>query len=142
MKNKKLIYGFALSLSLIFSLLYFVAFHFYTPSIAQEKSVQLYMNQIGLYKKEANAQQVANELETHSVKAYIYKNDDLYVVVSGVDTKEKKTNENGEQLKSLSYSYLLKKVSISDGDISSLIEKKDYEKALEMIGNQSKGNAG
>lgn len=99
------------------------------------------MNQIGLYKNVENAQQVQKELETKSVKTYIYKNNDLFAIVSGVDTKRKKANENGETLKSLSYSYLLKKVSISDEEITSYVKKKNYEKALEMIGNQSKGDA-
>ncbi|NBK98779.1 MAG: SPOR domain-containing protein [Erysipelotrichia bacterium] len=137
MRNRKLIYFFALSLSIIFSLFYLLVFHYYIPSDKEDKQTTLYLNQIGLYKEESNAQKVQSDLQSKQISSYLYKKDDIYVVVCGVSEIEKETQKVEEQLKNQAYSYLSKKIAIKDDEISTLIEAKQYQKALEMIGNQS-----
>ena len=137
MKNKKVIYAFALGFSLLFSLLYFLVFHYYIPLKADSETLTLYMNQIGRFEKEKNALHTEEKIEKLSIETYIYKSNDLYVVVCGIG-EEKTAKENGEKLKEMKYSYVLKKLEITDTKIISYVEAKNYEKALELIGNQSK----
>ena len=139
MKIKYLIFTIALTFSLLFSLMYFMLFRSNIPR-DEKYEITLYMNQIGLYKQVENANKVKNTLEAQGVKTYIYKNQDLYVVVSGVGEKEDAI-ENGNTLKPLSYTYILKEFVIEDPTILSYIQEENYEKALELIGNQSQGNA-
>lgn len=137
MNNKRLMIIVAVVLSVLFSILYFIVFEVYIPSTSQAQKMTLYYNQIGLYKEEKNATKVADTLKENSVEAYIYKDKDIFVIVSGVSDKEKQTIENGEALKKSSYSYLLKKVKVQDTTISQCIKQKEYQKALELIANQS-----
>lgn len=138
MKNKKLIYLFAITLSIIFSIIYLLIFHYYIPSSAEDsKTTMLYLNQIGLYKEKANAEKVASDLQSNQITGYIYKKEDVYVVACGVSNDESESQKIEEQLKALSYSYINKKISIKDDEITELINSKKYQEALELIGNQS-----
>lgn len=138
MKNKKLIYLFAITLSIIFSIIYLLIFHYYIPSSEEDnKSTMLYLNQIGLYKEKANAEKVASDLQSNQITGYIYKKEDVYVVACGVSKDESESKKIEEQLKALSYSYINKKISIKDDEITELINSKKYQEALELIGNQS-----
>lgn len=138
MKNKKLIYLFAITLSIIFSIIYLLIFHYYIPSSEEDnKSTMLYLNQIGLYKEKANAEKVASDLQSNQITGYIYKKEDVYVVACGVSKDESESQKIEEQLKALSYSYINKKISIQDDEITELIDSKKYQEALELIGNQS-----
>lgn len=138
MKNKNLIYLFAITLSIIFSVIYLLIFHYYIPSSEEDnKSTMLYLNQIGLYKEKANAEKVASDLQSNQITGYIYKKEDVYVVACGVSKDESESKKIEEQLKALSYSYINKKISIKDGEITELINSKKYQEALELIGNQS-----
>lgn len=138
MKNKKLIYFFAITLSIIFSIIYLLIFHYYIPSSEEDnKTTMLYLNQIGLYKEKANAETVASDLQSNQITGYIYKKEDVYVVVCGVSKDESEAQKIEEQLKALSYSYINKQISIKDDEISELIDSKKYQEALELIGNQS-----
>lgn len=138
MKNKNLIYLFAITLSIIFSVIYLLIFHYYIPSSEEDnKSTMLYLNQIGLYKEKANAEKVASDLQSNQITGYIYKKEDVYVVACGVSKDESESKKIEEQLKALSYSYINKKISIQDDEITELIDSKKYQEALELIGNQS-----
>lgn len=137
MKNKKLIYFFAISLSIIFSLIYLLLFHYYIPSSEEVKSATLYLNQVGLYKEKANAEKMNLELQSDQITGYIYMKDDIYVVVCGVSADQKQTQKIEEQLKEHSYSYIDKVYQITDEEIVSLINANQYQDALELIGNQS-----
>lgn len=137
MKNKKLIYFFAISLSIIFSLIYLLLFHYYIPSSEEVKSATLYLNQVGLYKEKANAEKMNLELQSDEITGYIYMKDDIYVVVCGVSADQKQTQKIEEQLKEHSYSYIDKVYQITDEEIVSLINANQYQDALELIGNQS-----
>lgn len=139
MRNKKLVYLFAFVFSILFSFVYFFIFYSYLP-IKNNEAITLYMNQIGLYKEEENANKVKVSLETKDVKTYIYRNENLYVVVCGVGDKEY-VQTIGDTLKELNYSYVLKKVEITDEEICNYVKEENYEEALELIGNQSQGNA-
>ena len=139
MKIKYLIFTIALTFSFLFSLIYIMLFHSNIPRDEKEK-ITLYMNQIGLYKQIENANKSKDALEAQGVKTYIYKNQDLYVVVSGIGEKGTAI-ENGNTLKALSYSHILKELEITDPTILSYVEEENFEKALELIGNQSQGNA-
>lgn len=136
MKNKKLIYLFAFSLSFIFSLFYLILFNLRLSS-ENVKPVHLYMNQVGLYKESTNAEKVGADLKNKQLDSYIYKNKDVYVVVSGVSEDKETNSKNGEQLKQLSYSYVLKDVKIQDVKMIDELKKGNVENVLEMIANQS-----
>lgn len=139
MRNKKLVHLFAFTFSILFSFVYLFIFHSYLP-LKTDETITLYMNQIGLYKEESNANKVKTSLNEGNIETYIYKNEELYVVVCGVGEKENAENV-GESLKGLNYSYVLKKVEISDRKIINYVKEENFEKALELIGNQSQGNA-
>lgn len=139
MRYKGLVSMFAIGFSILFSIMYLCVFHYYIPTDENVESLTLYMNQIGLYKEEKNALKVQKDLLAQDVKTYIYKQNDLYVVVSGIGEK-KAAESNGETLKKLSYSHILKEYEIHDPSIVSYAKEKNYEKVLEMIGNQSQGD--
>ncbi|MDD3049373.1 MAG: hypothetical protein PHQ89_05320 [Bacilli bacterium] len=136
MKNKNLIYFFAISLSLIFSIFYLLVFHYYIPSNEDKKTATLYLHQIGLYKEKANAEQMNTDLNANQIIGYIYKKDDVYVVACGVSTDEAENKKIEDQLKAHSYSYISKQINVSDDEIAELLNEKSYQKALELIGNQ------
>lgn len=137
MKNRKLVYVFAFSLSLIFSLLYLGLFQLYTPS-TKNKPMNLYLNQVGLYKEEDNALKIKEDLNQKEIEGYIYKKDDVYAVVCGVSDDKQTNLDNGEKLKQLSYSYLMKEIKIQDDRISKQWEEGNVVQVLEMIAHQSK----
>lgn len=141
MKYKTLICGLAFTFSILFSFIYLFIFGIYNPKYQNDEKVTLYMNQIGLYKEIENAQNVKKNLEEKQIRAYIYKNEDLYVVVCGLGSEEEAHN-NGETLKNLSYSHILKKVEISDPKMITYVKNEDFEKALELMEHQSQGNGG
>lgn len=95
------------------------------------------MNQIGLYKTQANALKMKEELKTKEIEAFVYQKDDLYVVVNGIHEDKKVTNLEADKLKKHSYSYLIKKVECNHLEIKKNMELKNYQKVLELIGNQN-----
>lgn len=139
MKYKRLIYGFAFAFSFIFSLIYLFVFNVYIPNHEKNETITLYMNQIGLYKEVENAQKIQTSLKAEEIDTYIYKNKDLYVVISGLGDEDD-AKANGTMLKNLSYSHILKMVEISDPEIISCVKTQDFEKALELMEYQSQGD--
>lgn len=141
MKHKKNMIFLATVLSICFSLIYLAIFHFYIPQEDQKTSMTIYTDQIGLYKKEENAKRMANQLKEQGLSSYVYFHDDVYTVVSGISIQEEMCEKNEALLKKNSYSYLRKTMTITDSEIIALIKAQEYEKALELIGNQSERNA-
>lgn len=138
MKNRKLMLLFAFSLSCIFSIIYILLFTYCIPSPSQSNNnITIYMNQIGLYKTHANALKMKEELDTKQLDAFVYKKDDLYVVVNGVSQNEDETDKKADELKKYAYSYLIKKVECNHLEIKKNMELKNYQKVLELIGNQN-----
>lgn len=141
MNFKRWMFVFALLFSFVFSFVYVCMFVYSKPQITNTQSIYIYMNQIGLYKEYANAQTIKDTLSTKDILAYIYKKDDVYAVVCGVSKNSEETDQNGKILSDLSYPYLRKELKINNAEAISYVEAKDYEKVLEMIQNQSQGNA-
>lgn len=137
MKNKKLIYFFAITLSIIFSIIYLLVFKYYIPSHEDSKTASLYVNQIGLYKEKANADKILSNLQSHQIEGYIYKKKDIYVVVCGVSDNQEDSKKVEASLKKQSLSYIAKKIDVKDDTMVAMIAAKQYQQVLELIGNQS-----
>ena len=98
----------------------------------------LHMNQVGLYKEEKNLEEAQQKLEGDGFTVYQLKQGDVTALVCGVDVDKKKTEKEQEKLTDKKYSFIEKSVTVSDDEIIDLILQKNYEEALERIGNESK----
>lgn len=135
MNNRKLIYIFSLSLSLLFSIGYYIVF----KGIENEKVIErkLYMNQVGLYKENKSIENMKNTLISLSLTPYIYVKGDVRAVVTSVYEDERKTKEETEILKKANLNYVSKELTIKDEEVISYLDDKNYEKVLELIQNKS-----
>ncbi|MGX8852048.1 SPOR domain-containing protein [Amedibacillus sp. YH-ame10] len=133
MENKKLIVLFASCFSILFSLGYYFLFTLNTGT-TQTSKVTLYMNQVGLYKKEESITSMKDNLKNAGLDAFVLKQDALTAVVSGVTTDQKASQSVQEKLKELKYTYIAKSVTVDDPEIVKLIQDKQYEQALDRIG--------
>ncbi|MEF9962206.1 MAG: SPOR domain-containing protein [Erysipelotrichaceae bacterium] len=140
MGNRKLIYFFALILTIVFTSFYYFVFAAFCQQTKGGSQQHLYMNQVGLYRKEESVVNIMERLEGAGCKAYRMKNGELTGVVSGVSTLKKETIAQQEKLNQLKMNFLLKKITTKDSMISNAIKSKDYANALELINDESKRN--
>lgn len=139
MENKKVIYLFASIFSLLFAMIYYFLFSNLVSSNQGQQSV-LYMNQVGLYKSEENANKIVEKLKEQGIQAYIFAKDDVLAVVCSLSDQEQETKQQQEKLSSLGYSYIQKSIVITNDEIIKKLQEKDYATVLEMIKSESKGN--
>lgn len=140
MKFKRWMFIVALLFSLFFSFIYVFLFVSSIPENTDQEVI-LYVNQVGLYKEEENAHKMKNTLQEKGLTMYIYKKEDVYVVLSGVSLDQKDCDENGQKLASMACSYLRKEFKISDAEMISYAKAKQFEKVLELMEHQSQRNA-
>lgn len=136
MNNRKLIYIFSLSLSLLFSIGYYIVF----KNVENKKNTDertLYMNQVGLYKESKSVENMKETLKSLSLTPYSFKKDDVTVVVTSVYEDKDKTKEEILVLKNANLNYVSKEVVIQDEEIKRYLDSKNYEKVLELIQNKS-----
>ena len=138
MENKKVIYLFASIFSLVFAMVYYFLFSSLVSPNKQQNV--LYMNQVGLYKSQENANKVIEKLKEQGIPAYILAKEDVLAVVCSLSDQEQETKQQQEKLASLGYSYIQKSVPIVNANIASKLQEKDYATVLEMIKNESQGN--
>lgn len=139
MENRKLIYLFGAIFSILFAAFYFLLFdNFITNDKISEKS--LYYNQVGLYKSSENSEKSIENLKVNGIEAYPITKDELIAVVCGMSEQVEETKAQQDTLQSLGISFVEKNIVVKDSEMLSLLESKDYEKILEMIENESKGN--
>lgn len=139
MENRKLIYFFGLLFSMIFAIGYTLLFHTFIKNEAST-TITLYYNQVGLYKSEDNAAKVIQRLKDQSIEAYLFPQDDLHAVICSLHTEQEQTKAQQKELMRLQMSFIEKQLEIDEADIISAIQNQEYDKALEMIINESKRN--
>lgn len=122
-------------MAFIFSVLYFLVFSYYIPSTKALEST-LYVNQIGLFDVQENALSLQSKLQ-QSMDCYVYEDDNVYVVVSGITTSKEESELNASLLSEQGYAYLAKEYMISDQSIMQYIELNQIQQALELIANQN-----
>lgn len=132
MENKKLIILFAAGFSIVFSIVYFLLFATISEPSTKDKRV-LYMNQVGLYKQQDSISDMQAKLKKQGITTYTWKQGDITAVVCGVSLKEAETKKLQETLKKQKYSYIQKSVSVTDRDVAQLLDREEYQKALERI---------
>lgn len=133
MGNRKLIYFFAIILSCVFTVFYYVIFSGFEQPEKKTEKQSLYMNQVGLYAQEESVTNTMKKLQDAGLDAYRKKSGDLIAVVSGVNTTKKETEKQQEQLNALNINFILKKITTSDSAAISAIQSKDYATALELM---------
>lgn len=133
MRNKKLMVLFAIGFSVIFSIFYYFLFTLTMQGTSNE-SRSLYMNQVGLYEKMDHVTASIAKIKKEGLQGYTLKQGDKTAVVCSVYTQEAKTKKEGETLKKLHESYVMKKVTVENADIIKLIDQKQYKDALERMG--------
>lgn len=138
MENRKMIYVFGCLFSIAFALLYYALFHV----ILQEEtaSLTLFYNQVGLYKSEENAKTALETIKNQELDAYIFKQDDVHVVICGLSTSEEETKDVGKQLSENNLTYIEKTLQTQNEKCIEAIHAKDFTTALELITNESKTN--
>jgi len=138
MENRKFIYVFGLLFSAVFALLYYGLFHVLLDT--ESTSVQLYYNQVGLYKNTENAQNVIKQLKAKNVDAYIYQQNGLNAVICGISASQADTKKNGEALKKTGLDYIEKQWTSEQQEILQALQDNNITKVLEMMNNESKRN--
>lgn len=136
MNQRKTIILLGMLFSLVFALFYHVLFTFVLQETEQETRV-LFVNQVGLYEQDKSIQSMQKKLEANGIASYTMKQQDVTAVICGVSTREEENAEVQEKLKELKYSYITKKITVENSEIITYIDEKDYEQALERIGNES-----
>lgn len=136
MNQRKTIILLGMLFSLVFAFFYNVLFTFVLQETEQESRV-LFVNQVGLYEKDKSIQSMQKKLEESGIESYTMKQQDVTAVVCGVSTQEEENTEIQEKLKELKYSYITKKITVENAEIIAYIDEKNYEQALERIGNES-----
>lgn len=139
MENRKLIYFFGLLFSMIFAIGYTLLFHTFLQKDTTT-SITLYYNQVGLYKSEDNANKVIQKLKEQSIDAYSFPQDDLHAVICSLSTNQETSKSQQEDLTRLQMNFIEKHLDIHDENIINALQNQEFDKALEMITNESKGN--
>lgn len=137
MENKRFIFSAAIFFSFVFGLAYYLIF---TNFVSVKEAVNIYMNQVGLYKSSDNAASVVTTLKEKDIACFTMKKNDLIAVVCSLSDNKDDTVKQQEQLTTLGYTYIEKTITVENQEIIDLLHEKDYTKALEMINNESKGN--
>lgn len=137
MENRKVIYTFGLLFSLAFALIYYGLFHIFTGS---NDTVNIYYNQVGLYKSNENAAKNVATLKDLNIDAYILSDDELHHVICGINTDQKSTKENGAILAKNNINFIEKSAAVKKSEVIEAQKAKDMDKILEMIKNESEGN--
>lgn len=131
MENRKLIYLFGMMFSIVFAAFYFFLFNNFITDDMNTKT--LYFNQVGLYKDETNSAKMIETLKGKDIEAYPVKKDDITAVVCSIFDDQTQTQAQQETLTSMGLTFIEKQVKIEDSEVLSLLENKEYSKALEMM---------
>lgn len=134
MENKRLIVLFAGIFSIAFSIFYYFLFQVTLSKSTSSEKRTLYMNQVGLYEKQEGVNATIETLKTAGFQGYALKQGKTTAVVCSVSVDETSVKKDQEKLKELNYRYIEKSVMVEDEEIVNMIDKQQFEKALERIG--------
>lgn len=139
MENRKLIYMFGLLFSIVFASLYYFLFQAFL-TVEDTSTFTFYYNQVGLYKSDENAQKVIHTLKEHYIDAYLFPQNDVNAIITGMSSEEEQTKQNQEQLKAIDMTFIEKSITTKQPEVKDALEAQDINKVLELINNESKGN--
>ncbi|GAA6428504.1 hypothetical protein [Dielma fastidiosa] len=137
MNKKRSVIFFALLLSCLFSAIYVIGFMMITP---QSTITRLSMNQIGIYQNQDNADKVMESLTAMNLKPYSYQQDSLTIVVCSLSEDGVKTKADQTILAGAGYAYIYKEIESKDSAFKEAVKNQDFEKVMELMQNQGKGN--
>ena len=134
MENKRLIVLFAAVFSVVFSIFYYFLFQVTLSKNGGNEKRTLYMNQVGLYEKQEGVDATIEKLKKEGLTGYSLKQGNVTAVVCSVGVDESVVKKEQETLTSLKYNFIEKSVTVDDQSIVTLIDKAQFDKALERIG--------
>ena len=130
MRQRRWIVCIGVSVSLIFSFIYYCLFTMIQPQVEQ---VTIYMVQVGLYEKSDSVVKIRKSLKEDGFASYELKNGNKTAVIVGLATEKENLTITLKQLKEKSYSYVEKSVTVQDQEVISLMKQKAYEEVLERM---------
>lgn len=130
MRQRRWIVCIGVSVSLIFSFIYYSLFTMIQPQVEQ---VTIYMVQVGLYEKSDSVVKMRKSLKEDGFASYELKNGNKTAVIVGLATEKENLTITLKQLKEKSYSYVEKSVTVQDQEVISLMKQKAYEEVLERM---------
>lgn len=139
MENRKLIYMFGLLFSIVFASLYYFLFQAFL-TVEDTSTFTIYYNQVGLYKSDENAQKVIHTLKEQDIDAYLFPQNDVNAIITGMSSEEAQTKQNQEQLKAIDMTFIEKSITTKQQEVKAALKAQDVNKVLELINNESKGN--
>lgn len=138
MGNRRLIITFALIFAAVFSLFYYALFQLFAQG-SEEASRTLYLNQVGIFEEEENAQKVCDRLTAQKLSPYQVEKEGAFVVVTSIYDNEEATEAEAKTLEEMELSYLTKKITVEGSDLVKAVDAGDYEKVLQAVEDEASG---
>lgn len=132
MNKRNSVIFFAIVLSCIFSFIYAGIFMLIEPETV---TMNLSLNQVGIYQSVENAQTTANRLTELKLSPLIYQKDDLQIVVCSMSQDATITKAEQKILDEANITYIFKEYEISDEASIQALLKEEYSKVLELMSN-------
>ena len=131
MGNRKVIITFAFVFSIAFAAFYFVLFQFFGSK--EEESRVLYLNQVGIYEDETNAENMCDRLNDKKLTPYAVEKENQIFVVTSIYEDEEKTEKEGDILEEMDLNYLTKKITVEGTEMIKAVDDKEYVRVLQAI---------
>lgn len=131
MGNRKVIITFAFVFSIAFAAFYFVLFQFFGSK--EEESRVLYLNQVGIYEDETNAENMCDRLSDKKLTPYAVEKENQIFVVTSIYEDEEKTEKEGDILEEMDLNYLTKKITVEGTEMIKAVDDKEYVRVLQAI---------
>ena len=121
-------------LGLILDIIFGLLFMFVIISIQKDKEeITYYMNQIGIYKEQDNANKCINEIKSLDLNGYTYMNDDLFVVVTSITLNKEDCIKEQEILKNNNISFILKEITTSNEELINALRNNNFKYVMELM---------
>lgn len=131
MGNRKVIITFAFVFSIAFAAFYFVSFQFFGSK--EKESRVLYLNQVGIYEDETNAENMCDRLSDKKLTPYAVEKENQIFVVTSIYEDEEKTEKEGDILEEMDLNYLTKKITVEGTEMIKAVDDKEYVRVLQAI---------
>ena len=121
-------------LGLILDIIFGLLFMFVIISIQKDKEeITYYMNQIGIYKEQENANKCINEVNSLDLNGYTYMNDDLFVVVTSITLNKEDCIKEQEILENNNISFILKEITTSNEELINSLRNNNFKYVMELM---------
>lgn len=138
MGNRRIIVVFAWIFTCAFALFYYLLFQMVANNGVSSRI--LYLNQVGIYAKQENAEQMCERLKKQELTPYAVEKEDKVYVVTSIYETEAETEEEGEVLEEMGLDYLTKKITVEGTDMIKAVDEKDFVKVLQAIDDEASGD--